>query len=114
MRYLKVRKALKLPFDNYGGKRWVEVFFADLEGNDIGEWTPSLIEMCKILRAIADCEEEKYPQHDGFKGRRKAAEIFFRAANATEVDWEALRIEFEIPDRRKARQLRFPTPTSEA
>ena len=46
-------------FDQYGGKRWIKVWF------NSKEWVPSLEDLFRIIQAIGYCEDLKYPDGKG-------------------------------------------------
>jgi len=74
---------------NYG-KDWVTVTFK------LGRsWIPSFEDLFRILVAIGDCEDKKYP---GGKGRWMVAD-FVAASLRPGATWESVRDRFEIPTR---------------
>ena len=77
----------------YDNKLWVFVRFQRY-GED-RDWIPSFEDLFRIIQAICYCEDDKYPNG---KGREMVREFLERCCDR-EVAWEALREEFEIPDR---------------
>lgn len=79
------------PFSKWDGKNWVEVTF-----NDSGaKWVPSFEDLFRIIQAICYCEDVKYPNG---KGRFMVYEFLENCCKAG-MDWEVLKLAFQIPDR---------------
>lgn len=85
-------EVLVLPFDSYGGKRWVKV---KLESNS---WVPSFEEIFWILKAISYCENEKFPPEEGFQGWKMVAN-FVRESCSPGANFEELAKKYKLPKR---------------
>jgi len=57
---MKIQKIEK--FEKEENRWWIRVWFEDLNNP---EWRPTFIELAKILREIAKCEDEQYPYGQG-------------------------------------------------
>ena len=82
------------PFDKYGGKHWVMV---DLGKHSGGKWVPSFHDLCRIIKALCYCEDEKYPNG---KGREMVKEFLVDCCNPL-MEWGELQAQYKIPDRSK-------------
>lgn len=71
-------------------KEWVTVTFAD--GT---RWVPSFEDLFRVLVAIGECEDAKYPNG---KGRWMIAD-FVAACLVKGTTWDAVRDRFKIPRR---------------
>jgi hypothetical protein len=79
------------PFDAYGGKMWVRV---KLLQND-NCFIPSFEDLFRIITAICECEDLKYP---GGRGRFMVRD-FLKACCEERADWETIRRRYAIPSR---------------
>lgn len=78
----------------FGNKWWALVRFRKTSL----EWVPSFEDLFRIVKAIADCEDRKYPRTEGYEGYRKVQKIMCAACEPRTV-WERVRDQFEIPNR---------------
>jgi len=83
--------ATKMP--EFDDKFWITVEF--LQHID-GSWIPSLEDLCRILRAIAYCEDLKYPPPN-YKGRFMLVDFLKEAITNPEVPFTVLASKYMIP-----------------
>lgn len=76
-------------------KDWVTVVFNTARQS----WIPSFEDLCRIVRAIGECEERKYPQERGCRGRMMVADFVTACLADSDAPWETLRKRFQIPER---------------
>ncbi len=82
-----------------GGGRWVYVDLLKYGGPPFPRFIPSFLDLHRIIQAIAECEDERYPPPA--KGRLRLLE-FLRDA-VTVKDFQALAIKYQIPERDRDR-----------
>lgn len=89
---LEIRKVQKSD-----GYNWIEILLLKWgrPGDKIPSFLPSLCDLHRVIQAIAECEDEKYPPPA--KGRVKLIE-FLRDA-VRESNWATLARKHKIPDR---------------
>lgn len=73
------------------GKPWIDVLFRSGQ-----KWTPSFLDFHRIIRALAECEEERYPPPD-FEGRTRLARFLSDAVHTK--DFADLARKYKIPER---------------
>jgi len=81
-------------FDKPDGSRWIRVLLLKY-GLPRPSLVPSLLDLHRILQALAVCEDEKYPPPA--KGRTFLVEFLQDAVR--EPDWSVLARKYKIPDR---------------
>lgn len=74
----------------YENKEWVKIKFRN---HYDGTWIPSFEDLERIIRAICECEDRKYPNG---KGRKMVLE-FLHDVVKTNFNWEALAYKYKIP-----------------
>lgn len=77
----------------YDNKLWVQVSFLQ---HTNGLWIPSLEDLCRILRAIAYCEDIKYPPPK-HRGRYMLIDFLKAAITNPEAPYKELANEFMVP-----------------
>lgn len=75
------------------GKRWAVVEFSQTGQR----WIPSFEDLYRIVRAIAFCEDEKYPPEQGFEGRGYVAR--FLHDSVYEADYDRIAEKYKLPIR---------------
>jgi len=83
----------KKLFPEWGNKEKVKVEFKDGTG-----WIPSCADLYRILKPMGECEEERFPQSEGYEGRRMLLR-FLRDTLMTDFPFEVLANEYKIPER---------------
>ena len=84
-------------FPKGDGSNWIDVLLKKWTrpGERVPSFIPTLCDLHRIIQAIAECEDEKYPPPA--KGRTKLAEFLYDAAR--EPDWATLARKYNIPER---------------
>ena len=87
------------------GRRWVGCEFLKwgTPGNH-PQWIPAFHDMHRILRAMAECEDESYPPAKGFAGRRRLGD--FLKDVVYEPDFNTLAVRYQIPERDRDQVVR--------
>jgi len=83
------------------GSSWIEVLLLRFakHGEVIPCFQPSFLDLFRIVRAICDCEDEKYPPPQ-FQGRYKVLDFLRDAIMArSDDDFNALALKYRIPER---------------
>lgn len=61
-------------------------------------WVPAFQDLYHIVKEIADCEEIRYPQEQGFRGRTMVFD-FLKDCLTTNATFGELRAKYQIPNR---------------
>lgn len=77
------------------GKRWVYVDLIKYGPPPYPRWIPAFLDLHRIIQAIAECEDERYPPP--LKGRNKLIDFLVDAVR--ETDFKVIARKYQIPIR---------------
>ena len=92
------------PMAEFNNKLWIRVRLRHAHCEYCGQWDgvrpwiPSFHDLYHIVRMIAECEEAKYPQRQGYEGRNMVLR-FLTDCLAPDADWDQLQHKYQIPER---------------
>jgi len=87
--------------DKEDGSQWIKCVFLKW-GTPNPIWIPSLRDLHRIIQAISECEDLKYPPPA--RGRRQLLPFLYDCVRT--ADWDAVARKYKIPDRDRGRVIK--------